>query len=118
MNSPLNDRHARVAAALDLGDGLLLVGAGEPVPLPEGTDQTYPFRSHAEYFYLAARECAGGVIAFDPRDNASGGGWVSFVPDVTEGERVWEGREQIPGASIAILEPWLAQRRGRSIAML
>jgi Xaa-Pro aminopeptidase len=43
---------------------------------------------------------------------------VSFVPDVSEGERVWEGREQLPGASIATLEPWLTTRRGRPIAML
>ena len=116
MSTFLTDRRARVAAALNLGDALLLAGAGEPVPLPEGSDQTYPFRSHAEYFYLAAQECPGGVVAFDPRDGA--GGWVSFVPDVTEGERVWEGRAQLPGASVATLEPWLTTRRGRPIVML
>jgi Xaa-Pro aminopeptidase len=114
--SSLADRRARVAAALDLADGILLVGAGEPIPLPEETDQMYPFRSHAEYYYLAGLECAGGVVAYDPRDEA--GGWVSFVPDVTEGERVWEGRVQPPGESVAALEPWLSQRRGRPIAML
>ncbi len=117
MTSFLQERRTRLAAALDLGDAVLLIGAGEPVPLPEGTDQTYPFRSHAEYYYLAAQECPGGVIAFDPRDGALDG-WISFVPDVTEGERVWEGRAQPPGASIATLEPWLSERRGRPIAML
>lgn len=117
MTDFLAARRARIADALELGDALLLVGAGEPVPLPEGTDQTYPFRSHAEYFYLAARECPGGVIAFDPHEGPRGG-WVSFVPDVTEGERVWEGREQLPGNPISTLEPWLAQRRHRAIAML
>lgn len=116
MKTFLRERLARVAAALALDDTLLLVGAGEPVPLPEGTDQTYPFRSHSEYFYLTAEECAGGVVAFDGRDGADG--WVSFVPDVTEGERVWEGRAQLPGTAIAALEPWLTQRRGRAIAML
>ena len=113
MTHSLENRRARIANALDLGDTLLLVGAGEPVPLPEGTDQTYPFRSHAEYFYLTARECPGGVVAFDPHE-----GWTSFVPDVTEGERIWEGREQLAGASSATLEPWLTKRRGRPIAML
>src|ERR1700748_249667 len=101
----LTERRARVAPALNLGDALLLVGAGEPVPLPEGSDQTYPFRSHAEYFYLAGQECAGGVVAFDPRDGADG--WVAFVPEVTEGERVWEGRTQPPGAPLAEFSPWL-----------
>ena len=110
-------RRARVAAALQLENEILLVGAGEPVPLPEGSDQAYPFRSHAEYLYLAGIECAGGVVAFDPRDGA-GGAWVSFVPAVTEGERVWEGREQMPGTPLASLDSWLAARRGRAVAML
>lgn len=117
MSSLLTDRCARVATALNLGDALLLVGAGEPVPLPEGSDQAYPFRSHAEYYYLTAQDCPGGVVAFDPHDGERVG-WVSFVPDVTEGERVWEGRVQLPGASIATLEPWLTTRRGRPIVML
>ena len=117
MSTFLSDRRARIAAALNLGDTLLLVGAGEPVPLPEGTDQTYPFRAHAEYYYLAVQECPGGVVAFDPR-GGDRDGWVSFVPDVTEGEIVWEGRAQLPGASVATLEPWLSSRRGRPIAML
>ncbi|HWL17106.1 MAG TPA: aminopeptidase P N-terminal domain-containing protein [Opitutus sp.] len=117
MTTFLSERRARVASALEVGDAVLLVGAGEPVPLPEETDQTYPFRSHADYFYLAAHECPGGVIAFDPLDG-NRDGWVSFVPDVTEGERVWEGRSQPAGQSIAALEPWLARRRTRSIVAL
>jgi Xaa-Pro aminopeptidase len=114
MNQSISERRARVAAALQLGDAILLVGAGDPVPLPEGTDQTYPFRAHAEYYYLTQQECAGGVVAFDPRDQD----WISFVPEVTEGERVWEGRQQAPGALLAGLEPWLAQRAGRPLVML
>ena len=117
MSDFLTERRARIAAALQLDDTLLLVGAGEPVPLPEGSDQTYPFRSHAEYFYLEGRECAGGVIAFDPRDGAQTG-WVSFVPEVTEGERVWEGRAQMAGTPVAELVPWLAARQDRPVAML
>src|SRR6187200_144115 len=102
--SSLIERRARVAGSLELGEALLLVGAGEPIPLPEGTDQTYPFRSHAEYYYLSPQECAGGVIAFDPRDGDVNG-WVSFVPETSEAERVWEGREQLPGTPIGVLEP-------------
>ena len=114
MHDFLTDRRARVAAALPLEDALFIVGAGEPVPLPEGSDQCYPFRAHAEYYYLAGFECAGGVVAFDPRDD----GWVSFVPEVTEGERVWEGRTQLPGTPIAKFEAWLGARRGRPVALL
>ena len=113
MSDFLTDRRTRVAAALQLGDALLLIGAGEPVPLPEGSDQTYPFRAHADYFFLAGVECPGGVIAFDQRS-----GWESFVPAVTEGERVWEGRAQLPGTLISHLEMWLGARRGRPIAQL
>jgi Xaa-Pro aminopeptidase len=117
MSSSLVERRARVATALNLGETLLLAGAGEPLPLPEGTDQCYPFRAHADYYYLTGLECPGGVVAFDPRDGESDG-WRSFVPDVTEGERVWEGREQPPGESVAVLEAWLSQRRGRPVALL
>ncbi len=117
MSDFLSARRTRLAAALSLDDALLVIGAGEPIPLPEGSDQTYPFRSHADYYYVAAHECAGGVVAFDPRDGASAG-WVSFVPAVTEGERVWEGRQQLPGTPLAHLESWLAARTGRKIAAL
>ena len=56
MNPALAHRRQRVAAALPLDDALLVIGAGEPVPLPEGSDQTYPYRSHAEYYYLAGQD--------------------------------------------------------------
>jgi Xaa-Pro aminopeptidase len=113
MKPNLDARRARVAAAWDLKSEIVLIGAGEPIHLPGGADQTYPFRSHSEYFYLTDRECAGGVLAFDPQE-----GWTDFVPDVTEGERVWEGRTPVEGASLTLLTAWLASRRGRPIVML
>lgn len=82
--------------------------------MPEGSDQTYPFRSHAEFIYAAGRECAGAVVAFDPRD----GRWIDFVPAVTENERIWEGRQSVEGTSAEELPAWLAARRGRPVAML
>jgi Xaa-Pro aminopeptidase len=111
------ERRARVADALQLIDEILVVGAGEPVPLPEGTDQTYPFRAHSEYFYLTGVDSPGGVIAFDPK-NRSREHWVSFVPDVTKAERTWEGRIQQSGKSLSALEPWLTARRGRPVVNL
>ncbi len=113
----LRARRARVAAALPLDDAILLVGAGEPVPLPEGTDQTYPFRAHADYFYLTGLECRGGVVAYDPRSGPDSG-WVSFVPDVTESERIWEGRTQPPGTPLALFKSWLNERTGRARVLL
>lgn len=121
MNAYLPQRRSHLATSLELGDAVLLVGAGHPIPLPEGSDQTYPFRAHAEYYYVAALECVSGVVAFDPRDaraDVPGSGWISFVPAVTEGERVWEGRTQPPGALLSEFAPWLAHRARRPIAML
>ncbi len=106
-----------MAKSLELTDEILLVGAGEPVPLPEGTDQTYPFRAHSEYVYLAGLDSPGGVVAFDSRRGPAKG-WTSFVPDVTESERVWEARAQDPGETLARLEPWLTARRGRTVVNL
>ena len=85
---------------------MLLLGAGTPVPLPENTDQTYPFRAHSEFFYVAGVECAGAIAAFDPRDGPRAG-WQLFVPEVTEDERVWEAREQDAGEPLAALPAWL-----------
>jgi Xaa-Pro aminopeptidase len=114
MSDLLTTRRNRVAAALPLGDVLLVIGAGRPLPFPENTDQTYPFFSHAEYYYLTELECVDGVVAYDPRD----GHWLSFVPTVTEGERVWEGSTQLPGLPLSDFAGWLAARPGRPVAQL
>ena len=87
------------------------------MPLPEGSDQTYPFRAHSEYYYLTGIDRPGGVLAFDPRQPSSKG-WVSFVPDVTEAEKMWEGRTQGVGTPLSRLEAWLGSRRGRPIVNL
>ena len=113
MTAYLERRRARVAAAWGLSDEIVLVGAGHPISIPGGQDQTYPFLSHSEYFYLADRECEGGVVAFDPKE-----GWTDFVPDVTEDERVWEGRTDVEGTPLSRFAAWLAARRGRKVAML
>ena len=82
----LSARRERAIEAMRLEDAVLLIGAGEPIPLPEGSDQTYPFRSHAEYIYFAGGECVGGVLAVDVRGGVASE-WASFAPDPTERER-------------------------------
>lgn len=110
-------RRARLAKAIHLRDEILLIGAGEPVPLPEDSDQTYPFRAHSEYYYLTGIDSPGGVLAFDPRQHC-GTAWRSFVPDVTEAEKIWEGRIEAIGTPLPRLEAWLGSRRGRPIINL
>jgi Xaa-Pro aminopeptidase len=110
-------RRARVAEALALRDEILLIGAGEPIPLPEESDQTYPFRAHSEYYYLTGIDSPGGVLAFDPRQRSSNA-WISFIPEVTEAEKMWEGKTEGMGTPISRLEAWLGARRGRSIINL
>jgi Xaa-Pro aminopeptidase len=114
MKDQISARRARLAAALPLGDAVLVVGAGHPVPFPEISEQTYPFFSHAEYYYLTGRECVDGVVAYDPSD----GEWLSFVPAVTESERIWEGSVQLAGRPLAEFSSWLAARAGRPVAQL
>ena len=87
------------------------------MPLPEGSDQSYPFRAHSEYYYLTGINQPGGVLAFDPRQPSSKN-WVSFVPDVTEAEKMWEGRTEVAGTQVSRLEAWLGSRRGRRIINL
>jgi Xaa-Pro aminopeptidase len=113
LTAHLEKRRERAAAAWSLTDEIVLVGAGEPLPIPGGADQTYPFIAHAEYLWLTDSECVGGVTAFDPQ-----AGWVDFVPPVTEAERVWEGRTSAPGTPIQELPGWLQARRGRPVVNL
>jgi len=111
----LEARRRRAADALGLQDEIVLIGAGEPVGIPGGMDQTYPFLAHAEYFWLTDREAPGAVLAYDPHE-----GWIDFVPEVTERERVWDGRgENEPGTvPTRDLPAWLAARRGRPLVNL
>lgn len=119
MPDPLFTRRARVAAALPLGDAVLLVGAGEPVPLPENSDQTYPFRAHADYVYLSGQDEAGGVMAFDPQGTSGAdGGWKHFVRPASEAERIWEGRQAASGLPLDHLDAWLHARRSRPFVCL
>src|SRR5450631_1156932 len=103
MNIDHAARRERIARALNLTNEILLAGAGHPPPKPEISDQQLPFIAHQEYYYLTGlADAAGAVIAFDPKT-----GWTSFVPEVTEMERIWEGREQLPGEPLGRLPAWL-----------
>ena len=114
MTDHRDSRRARAAAAWGLTDEIVLVGAGDLIPIPGHADQLYPFRAHAEYFWLADRERPGCVLAFDPRD-----GWTDFVPRVTEQQRVWAGGSvSDEGVPLTGLEAWLNVRAGRTTAML
>ena len=111
-------RRGRVAQALNLTDEILLVGAGQPLSKPEISDAMLPYIAHQEYFYLCGLdEAMGGVIAYDPKQGPFHG-WVSFVPEVTEAEKVWEGRTQQPGEPLGGLPAWLASRAGRRVINL
>lgn len=109
-------RRERIAPTLGLkADEFLLVGAGLPMPKPEISDMVLPFIAHQEYYYLTGHaEATGGIIAYDPRARS----WTSFVPEVTELDRVWEGKEQLPGELLARFPAWLAARSGRKAIAL
>jgi Xaa-Pro aminopeptidase len=108
-------RRERIAQALNLSDEVLLVGAGFPHPKPEISDQMLPFIAHQEYYYLTGHDDAiGGILAYDARDKR----WTSFVPEITEADRVWEGREQLPGEGLGKFPDWLSARRGRRFVVL
>jgi Xaa-Pro aminopeptidase len=117
MFTQLANRRERLATALRLTDEILLIGAGLPVPLPENTDQAYPFRAHSEFFYITGLECPGAIVVFDPHEGPRAG-WRLFVPEVTEAERVWEAREQTAGEPLAALSAWITTRRSRPLVQL
>lgn len=112
----LERRRVAAAAAWDLAEGVVLVAAGDEIPVPGRGDRAYPFRAHSEYLYLADRERPGGVLAFAPAD-----GWVEFVAPVTAEELLWTGlegdREGVPEGTRPLqeLEEWVAGRPVRRL---
>ena len=112
----LERRRAAAAAAWNLYGGVVLVAAGDEIPVPGRGDRTYPFRAHSEYLYLADRERPGGVLACAPAD-----GWVEFVAPVTADELLWTGlegdREGVPEGTHPLdeLEAWVGCRPMRRL---
>jgi Xaa-Pro aminopeptidase len=115
ITAQLERRRKAAAERWDLTNELVLVGAGDRIPVPGRGDRTYPFRAHSEYLYLADRERPGGVLAFDPQE-----GWVDFVAPVTREERLWEGAPagEQEGVPVAGLADWLGRRKERPVACL
>jgi len=110
----LEARRQRAAQTLAGEGGLVLIGAGRPIPKPGGLDQTYPFRPHPEYYWLTGSWRWGGVLALDPRE-----GWVHFVRPVSDEERLWEGAVGgVDGEDVANLPAWLKARAGKRLAIL
>jgi len=112
----LGRRRAAAAAAWNLDGGVVLVAAGDEIPVPGRGDRTYPFRAHSEYLYLADRERPGGVLAYAPAH-----GWVEFVAPVTADELLWTGlegeREGVPEGTrpLGELEEWVGGRPVRRL---
>jgi Xaa-Pro aminopeptidase len=115
MNFNFPARRERIARALGLTNEVLLIGAGHLLPKPEISDAHLPFIAHQEYYYLTGHaDAIGGILAFD----SALGEWTSFVAETTEMDRVWEGREQLPGEFLAAFPAWFAARRDRPVIML
>src|SRR5215207_2441038 len=112
----LERRRRAAAEQWQLDDQVVLIGAGDRIPVPGRGDRTYPYRAHSEYLYLTDRERPGGVLAFDP-----GAGWIEFVVPVTAEELLWTGlegdREGVPDGTRSRdeLEGWLAGRPVRRL---
>jgi Xaa-Pro aminopeptidase len=111
----LERRRRAAAEQWQLDEQLVLIGAGDKIPVPGRGDRTYAFRAHSEYLYLTDRERPGGVLSFDPHE-----GWVDFVVPVTRDERLWEGAspDEPKGVPISELAGWLGQRKDRPVACL
>jgi Xaa-Pro aminopeptidase len=107
-------RRGAVAAAWDGFDGVVLIAAGDPIPVPGRADRTYPFMAHSEYFYLTDRQRPGGTLAYDPRT-----GWIDFVRVPTADDRLWSGAvDEEVGTPASELTAWLEKQHGRRVARL
>ena len=106
----LERRRARVAARWNLTDEIVLIRAGEPVPI-EGSDQYHRFWPHPDHRYLADQAVPGGVLAFDAAQRS----WQMFTPRLTADELVWEQAPPPVGRPLDDLAEWLGSRSGRTV---
>jgi Xaa-Pro aminopeptidase len=108
-------RTSAVADEWNLTDEIVLIGAGQEIPIPGRDDRVYPFQAHSEYYYLTDVNRPGGVLAFDPR-----AGWLHFAAQITDNDRLWSGAPlgEPDGLTTAALGDWIASRAGRPIAWL
>ena len=79
MDAFIEKRREAAAAAWDLRDEIVLIGAGHEATMPGRGDQVHPFRGHPEYVWLTDRERPFRILAFDP-----GQGWTDFAPARSE----------------------------------
>ncbi|MHC4938587.1 MAG: aminopeptidase P N-terminal domain-containing protein [Planctomycetota bacterium] len=101
----LECRRARVAKAWALQDEVVLLPAGDPIPIP-GTDEFYRFRAHPDHRYLANTNEPGRVLAYDARDDE----WILFAPRVPADEIVWHGHVEEVGRPLSELDSFLEGR--------
>lgn len=111
----LRRRRSAAADQWNLDDQVVLIGAGDPIPIPGRGDLTYPFQAHSEYYYLTDRNLPGGVLAFDPKE-----GWRDFLAPISATERLWLGLAPGEGDEPTTdeLPEWLKLRSGRTMAGL
>lgn len=110
----LERRRQRAAGVFGDNPPIVLFGAGKPIQIPGGQDQTYPFIPYPEYYWLTGSRRWGGVLAYDPQD-----GWIHFIRPVSQNERLWEGGgEDVEGEDVAGLQGWLEKRAGRPVAVI
>ena len=109
-----SSRQARAAQILTPLQTNVLVVAGEPIGIPGGQDQTYPYVAHPHYYWLSGCRRPGGVLAFDPNE-----GWSDFRAPISQAERVWEGADgEAGGLDLAGLPAWLEKRSNRPLAVV
>jgi len=106
-------RRAIEAEWNELG-AVVLIGAGDPIPIPGRADRLYPFLAHSEYFYLTDHQRPGAILTYDPEE-----GWSEFVPVIGADERLWSGDvSDEAGRPVSELGSWLEKRRSRRVAQL
>ena len=107
----LRERRRRTTEAWGLTDEVVLVPAGQPVPVP-GRDFPYPFRVHPDHRWLADQDGPGAVLVYD----AAADMWELFAPRPDVDDRIWHAADtEAAGRPLAELDDWLAARHDRTV---
>lgn len=117
-------RRERMAQEWGLKDEVAVVPSALEIKPPACDIAYHPYEPHPEHLYLAGKAEPKRVLVFDPDE-----GWILFTHVKGDSETMWDGDTRDPEVvktetgiddvrDLKELGPWLAQRRGKKIALL
>ncbi|MEZ4816209.1 MAG: aminopeptidase P family protein [Bdellovibrionota bacterium] len=113
----LEDRAQRLIQSFSnhLGsDDVVVICSGEPIQKPGGLDQSYPFLTHPDFYWLSGLQRPESLFLYSKTE-----GLQLFIKKTSRDEQVWEGlNTQFEGRDVNEFESFFSKKKYRNIYVL